>query len=132
MDQHLSDFWWLILPLLWFVYAMTRLWLHHRARRDAMDLWRTYASQGKEPPADLVAILQHGPFPGGARSSGEQRLWLRVALLGSVALGFAFEAFFAQNGAGPDYDVLAAAVALAALAAGYFYVARYKSKPDDA
>jgi hypothetical protein len=132
MDQHLSDFWWLILPLLWFVYAMTRLWLHHRARRDAMDLWRTYAAQGKEAPAELVAAFQNGPFTYGGRGSGRQRLWMRVVLLGSVALGFAFEAFFAQNGAGPDYDVLAAAVALAALAAGSFYVARYKSEPDDA
>jgi hypothetical protein len=51
------DFWWLIFPLSGIVFGAFQRWLAYRARRDALDLIRTYAETGREPPAALVARL---------------------------------------------------------------------------
>ena len=51
------EFWWLIFPLSGCVFGAFQSWLGYRARRDAMDLLKTYAASGREAPADLVAKL---------------------------------------------------------------------------
>ncbi len=51
------DFWWLIFPLSGIVFGAFQRWLAYRARRDTLDLIKTYAAAGHEPPAALVARL---------------------------------------------------------------------------
>jgi hypothetical protein len=51
------DFWWLIFPLSGIVFGAFQRWLAYRARRDTLDLIKTYAAAGREPPPELVARL---------------------------------------------------------------------------
>lgn len=51
------DFWWLVFPLSAIVFGAFRRWLAYSARRDALELIKTYAESGREPPAALVDRL---------------------------------------------------------------------------
>jgi hypothetical protein len=52
-----NEFWWLVFPLSWFAVSAWRSWLSYRAERETMELMKTYARNGNEPPAGLVARL---------------------------------------------------------------------------
>ena len=47
-----SHYWWLVFPLFWMVTRMTRLWSHHARANRALDIVKSYADQGKEPPPE--------------------------------------------------------------------------------
>jgi hypothetical protein len=51
------EFWWLLFPLCGGAFGLFRTWLAYRARRDALDLIKTYAAAGREAPAALIARL---------------------------------------------------------------------------
>ena len=53
-----NHFWWLIFPLFWMLSRMAGLWMRHARANRALDLIKSYADQGKEPPADLLAVLR--------------------------------------------------------------------------
>ena len=74
MDHNWMRFWWLIFPLMWFVFGILRMLLCHRHRRDTLELLRTYATQGRELPPELVKVLQNGDSLGWRRSRGPYRL----------------------------------------------------------
>src|ERR1700690_2330043 len=76
-------FWWLLFPLIGFGFAFWAIWLSHQRQKAAIDLLRTYASQGKDPPAELVKVLQNGD--GGVRPFGE---WQNAVLMGALAAVF--------------------------------------------
>jgi hypothetical protein len=58
MEELFRSYWWLMFPVGWMVFGAFRGWLAYRARRDAMDLLKSYAEAGREPPAALVARLR--------------------------------------------------------------------------
>ncbi|PHY12483.1 hypothetical protein CSW58_12280 [Caulobacter sp. B11] len=58
MEDLFHGFWWLLFPLGFALIGAWRGWLQYRARRDAMDLLSTYASNGWEPPPELLARLR--------------------------------------------------------------------------
>jgi hypothetical protein len=57
MEELFHAYWWLVFPLSWTVIGAFQSWLTYRARRDALDVLRSYAAAGREPPAALVARL---------------------------------------------------------------------------
>ena len=57
MDELFRSYWWLVFPLSWGVFGVFQSWLAYRARRDALDVRRSYAKPGHEPPPALVARL---------------------------------------------------------------------------
>lgn len=57
MEEMFSSYWWLLFPISWTVIGAWRNWLSYRADRDAADVLRTYASNGLEPPPELIARL---------------------------------------------------------------------------
>ncbi|EJL27184.1 hypothetical protein PMI01_03956 [Caulobacter sp. AP07] len=57
MQDLFRSFWWMVFPLSWFVFDGYHRWLADRARRDAVELLKTYAKSGREPPAELLARL---------------------------------------------------------------------------
>lgn len=68
MDPFWRDHWWLIVPLAAFAipiagiaFAGFNSWLHYRHRREALEVIRTYAAQGKDPPPEVVAALGAAP-----------------------------------------------------------------------
>jgi hypothetical protein len=55
------------------VIAVSIAWLEHRTRTKALDVLRTYAERGEEPPASIVeaiAAVGSGPRPGPRRGAG--------------------------------------------------------------
>jgi hypothetical protein len=95
-----SRFWWLIFPLFWMIFALAMGWSRHMRANRALDIIKSYADQGKEPPPELLKILQQGPEVWGGcgrrwRRSPEERLG-RAFLFAALACAFGFPAFWPQ------------------------------------
>ena len=64
MQQHsefyqlFEGYFWLIFPIGVGIIAMLGVWLHHRRALSALEAVRFYATQGKEPPPELLALIQ--------------------------------------------------------------------------
>jgi hypothetical protein len=100
-----SHFWWLIFPLFWMAAVMARLWSRHARANRALDIIKSYADQGKEPPPELLKTLQQGPEVWGDcgrrwRRSPEERLG-RAFLFAALAFAFGFLAFWPQLSGSP-------------------------------
>lgn len=57
MENLFRDFWWLVFPLAWIVGGGFSSLLNYRRQKQAMDLIRSYADKGQEPPAALLALI---------------------------------------------------------------------------
>ena len=55
-------YWWLIFPLMGFVFGAFGMWMGYRTHRDRMEVIKTYAAQGKDPAE--IAKVMGGPAPG--------------------------------------------------------------------
>ena len=64
MDEFWRDYWWLLFPIGAFVFGAWDRWLAYKRSRDHLDLLRSYAEKGKEPPPELVRGI--GELPGEA------------------------------------------------------------------
>jgi hypothetical protein len=91
-----SRFWWLIFPLFWMAAMVMAAWSRHARANRALDIVKSYADQGKDPPPELLKSLQGGDAggwcgggPGTWRYSPERRLH-RTFLFGALAIAFAF------------------------------------------
>ncbi len=54
MEDIFRSYWWLLFPIGAFVFGAWDRWLAYRRSRDHLDLLKSYAAQGKEPPPELV------------------------------------------------------------------------------
>ncbi len=92
-----SHFWWLIFPLFWMIMALAWGWSRHNRANRALDILKTYADQGKEPPPELLKGLQNG-MDGGCGPYGwrysPQRLLQRGILFSALAIAFGFLTFW--------------------------------------
>ena len=53
-----NQYWWLLFPLTFGLFGLIHMILKDDENRRAMSLIRTYTDQGKEPPAELLALLK--------------------------------------------------------------------------
>lgn len=53
------SFWWLIFPVGWMILRAFNMFGHYNHRNEVLKLLKTYADQGKEPPATLLETLRH-------------------------------------------------------------------------
>ena len=92
-----SRFWWLIFPLFWMICALAWGWSRHSRANRALDIIKSYADQGKDPPPDLVKNLQGGMDGGcgpyGWRYSPERRLH-RAVVFTALAIAFGVLTFW--------------------------------------
>jgi hypothetical protein len=102
------------IPLAGLAIAGLAMWFSHRRALATLDLLRTYAAQGKEPPAEIASVLQNVRLSFADRRVRE---WRRAILLGSLAVAFTALAYFSE-GARPHHGFVVAAVILGALALG--------------
>jgi amino acid permease len=123
MEEMFRQFWWLIFPLSWFVFGAYQSWLSYRANRDTLDLIKTYAQAGREPPPELLAKLSKRWNDGDdldETDEGEERSrrrhhrryrrhnsWSRVALFGCLCAGFTFASVTDLYEAGPAFVIVA-------------------------
>jgi Flp pilus assembly protein TadB len=118
------QFWWLIFPLLGFGFAFWAIWLNHQRQKAAIDLLRTYASQGKDPPPELIKALQSGddwnlPY----------RDWQNAVLFGALAAVFGVLAYL-HPGTRQSDGLIVAAVVMAALFVNSLVAALLQRKHD--
>ena len=90
-------FWWLIFPLFWMVAAIISHWSRHRRANRVLDLVKSYVDQGKEPPPELLKVLQ-GPFGGSREEWRAMRYrnrnpWIGAFIFLALAAWFASMAF---------------------------------------
>jgi len=107
------QFWWLIFPLSWFVYGAWQSWLSYRANQETLDLIKTYAASGREPPAELLGQLNkrwhdgEGDDDRPRHRRRRERTWYQVVLFGMLSSGFAFAAVTDIYGAGEAFTIVA-------------------------
>jgi hypothetical protein len=90
-----NRYWWLLFPLAWAIGQMIKNFLRHARAREALQVLKSYAEQGKEPPAELVAVLrqpQASEDAAMARRNYRHYSWIPVFLFGALSLGFAMMA----------------------------------------
>jgi len=132
MEDMFRQFWWLIFPLSWFVFGAYQSWLSYRANRDTLDLIKTYAQSGREPPPELMAKLSKRWNDGDdlgevddddrfrrrhRRRHWRQHTWSRVALFGCLCAGFTYAAVTNLYDAGPAFVIVSFVMAALAVAA---------------
>jgi len=117
MEDLFRSFWWLIFPLSWFVVGGFRSWLSYKANRDTLDLLKSYAASGREPPPELVAKLNKRWNEDDAdddRSVQRSRRHHRnehpayqAVLFGALCAGFSYASFTDIYGAGEAFTIVA-------------------------
>lgn len=97
------DYWWMIFPIAGLGFGFLGMLGDQRRQERALDILRTYAEQGKEPPPELLRALSRagGEDTGGAlglnwaaspdeaRDHAARTLWGRFFLFAALAAGFA-------------------------------------------
>lgn len=110
------QFWWLLFPMAGFAFGAWKNWLDYRANQAMLDLIKTYAASGREPPAELLARLDRGlrdfdeqdeDRPRHRLRWRRERTWYRVVLFGMLSGGFAFAAVTNIYGAGEAFTIAA-------------------------
>jgi hypothetical protein len=117
-------------PILGFAIAFYSMWLEHRRKRDWLDLMKTYAQQGKEPPASLANVAAAGDWRWHAGTYRGSRFWdfRRAIFMGALAGAFGYLYYFrpAHN---EGFGI--AAVILGALAVGFLLMSILRPKSAD-
>jgi len=112
--------WWMGLPYLGLAIPLAAMgigalamWFRHKRELATLELLRTYAAQGKEPPADIAKVLETA-----GRYGGAYRDWRRAILFGCLAAAFTGIAYFGTfgNGARAHHGFMVPVVIFAALA----------------
>ena len=115
MEDLFRSYWWLIFPLSWFVISAYQNWLSYRANKDTLDLIKTYAQAGREPPPELLARLNKRWNEDENEERDErpryrrrrQRTWYQAALFGCLCLGFTYASVTDLYEAGPAFIIVA-------------------------
>ena len=117
MEDLFRSYWWLIFPLCWFVFDGFQNWLSYRANRDTLDLLKSYAASGREPPPELVARLNRRwneaaddvgrPRRRGGNGHNSEHPLYRFVLFAALCAGFSYAAFTDIYGAGEAFVIVA-------------------------
>lgn len=119
----LSRYWWLIFPIFGMGMGLVAMLGHFRHRSETLKLIKTYADQGKEPPAALLEVLRsdedrameyrysrYGRY-------GRLGCWRKVVVWGALAAGFTYAGHYTQLGeANQIFSALGIAFTVAAVA----------------
>jgi len=99
-------FWWLIFPMMWFVFGLFHTWMRYREHRDRLELIRTYAAQGRDP-SELAKTLQppERSWPKHKRPGGE---WRGGVILLCISAGFGVASYYEMlPGRGAPFSFIA-------------------------
>lgn len=130
-----TGFWWLLFPLGWGLGGLIRLWLRHVRARQTLDILKSYVDQGKEPPPEILNILQHDTNASQARrGDGLQRsgiLWIPVFLFGALSCGFILVALSRTDDHDNHIGLLFVAIVMAGLSLGFLVTNLLQKKAGD-
>ena len=114
-----ASFWWLLFPLGWAILALMKNWQRHSRAKEALQVLKSFAEQGREPPPELIAVLRQPEQAGMQKRTGEFAAygWVPVFLFAGLTAGFVLMALYPPNGA-PPVAMLFVALIMAGLCAG--------------
>ncbi len=126
-----SRFWWLIFPLFWMAYAMVRLWLRHARANRGLEVLKSYAEHGKEPPAEVLAALKDRHDQDVHRHRGPEHGWTRFCLFAALTVAFFVVAFVPNEmSEGHEFAFIFVGIIMVGLAVGGLVTALMKPRPD--
>ena len=153
MEDIFRSYWWLLFPIGFFVFGVWDRWLSYRRSRDHLELLKSYAAQGKEPPPELVKAVRdgdpldgddgsygpgYGPYGYGMHPRHMRRMyrrayrwspywqWRTVFITGAVAAGFWFASEYADF-PGTEGPFRLVAIIMTFVAAGHLVAAVFSS-----
>ena len=140
MEDIFRSYWWLLFPLAFFVFGAWDRWLSYKKSRDRLDLLRTYSTQGKDPPAELLRELrddeEDDAYGWGDRPSRYRRryyrrwryspywAWRTALITGAVAAGFWVASEY-SGAPGLDWPFRLVAIIMTCVAAGHLVAALF-------
>lgn len=126
------DYWWLIFPLFGMVMAVLGMSSSERQTRTLMDLMKSYADQGKEPPPELMRAMakkleETADEAAWGPSNGSEKGWGAITFA-ALAAGFGVAYAFNRD---EDWSwvFLAVTVAMGVMAFGAFAILITRRKP---
>ena len=93
MEQLFRDFWWLIFPIWGLGMGMWHSLMGYRRQKAVLDLVRTYADKGEQPPEALLAALGRDEEHGRDLRRSPANYWSLFGLFLVLALGFGAAAY---------------------------------------
>ena len=136
MSDLFHSYWWLLFPLFWFLSAGWSSMMRYKRTQSKIDLLKTYAMSGKEPPAELLASIDE-PNPsrhdwssdeGPRRYRGRGRAFL-VVLFAGLAGVFAYTGYADLLGDGTEFYFVA--MIMGVLSFAFLVSSLFKSGPKD-
>jgi hypothetical protein len=112
-----TGFWWLIFPIGWGVAGLLGAWMRHKRAEQALEILSSYAGQNKEPPPEVLALLQ--PRERKERDFRVQPLHYLSGGLFFAALAVAFIVLYANKIGGGEHDSQAGLLFVTVLMAGF-------------
>lgn len=121
-----TRYWWLIFPVGWGFAAVFKSWMRHQRAQQALDVIKSYASQGKEIPPEVLRVLQQPEREG--RSPAHRARGLIFVGFIFTALTLAFSVLIIGRVEGDDPEAFFGMMFVAVLMAGFagaFFVTAY-------
>jgi len=122
------SFWWLIFPLAWFIATAWQSWMRLRRHNTAMDVLKSYAVKGEEPPASVLDAIRESNATtevaeADQKGSSRGTTTFLVLLMGGLAAIFAYAGYTSMMGFGDEGYFIAmilGVIGLAFFGAGIF------------
>jgi hypothetical protein len=112
-----THFWWLIFPVGWGVAGLLGAWMKHQRAQQALEILTTYASQNKEPPPEVLALLQ--PRERKERGARDRPLHFWGGGFFFAALAVAFAVLYLGKIGGGDHQSQTAMLFVTVMMAGF-------------
>jgi hypothetical protein len=148
MEDIFRSYWWLLFPIGFFVFGAWDRWLAYQRSKDHLELIKTYAAQGKDPPPELVKAVRddealddtdarygygYGMHPRHMRRMYRRAYrwspywqWRTTFITGAVAAGFWFASEFADL-PGTEAPFRLVAIIMTFVAGGHLIAAVFSS-----
>lgn len=121
MEALFFQFWWLIFPIGFGLMGAYNSFLNYRRQRDALNLIKTYADKGQEPPEALLKMLQRPQDEygwDGTSTNPRQptNYWSLFGLFTALSAGFGASILFTDLDPGADFAFSTVSLVMGAVA----------------
>jgi len=134
MAEIFDNYWWLMFPIFWgLLFPMWNSFMRYKRTQSKIDLIKTYAASGKEPPSGLLDSLdeaaeRHGGEDG-SKHQGGGKAFVTVLMFGLAAV-FGYVGHSNLLDAGKPEAFYFIALILAALGFAFLVSAMFGGKSD--
>lgn len=126
--EFFASYWWLMFPIGGMLMGLVGMITHYNHRNETLKILKSYADQGKDPPAALLDALRTDEdraydwrYSRRYGRCGPWNTWRRVVVWGALAAGFSYAGHYTQMGeANGIFSALGVAFGIAAAASLIF------------